>query len=254
MTAVETAVAPTGLGRSRIGAVVRMHLSTPFMALGLPMLITLAVLTLNYLIWQLILLANPTLPQADPDAFIYNGGAVWIAFYLLSIAIQTMNATFRYALGMSVTRRDYLLGTGAFMLILSVVFVALYAVLGVIERATDGWGVNGWMISGFGMMDLPLWKVLLIWMGAMLIGMGLGVFYGAVFVQWRTTGVLITSILIAGAILAGVWVLTETQGWADLIELVVTATAWETAIAIVAATGLAFGVTYLLMRRAPVRE
>ena len=69
---------------------------------------------------------------------------------LMVVAVQAMSATFRFALGMSVTRRDYYLGTALYFTMLSVVYAAGLTALGGIERLTDGWGLDGYFFAPFG--------------------------------------------------------------------------------------------------------
>ena len=80
----------------------------------------------------------------EPGAFQYNGGATWIMFYMVVVAVQSMNQTFRFAVGFSSTRRDYYLGTGR----------ALRGSLRILrdwgspcsrpsKALTGGWGVDG---------------------------------------------------------------------------------------------------------------
>jgi hypothetical protein len=77
------------------------------------------------------------------DTLVY-GGAVF-AFYLAALAdgALAVNATFRFAAGFSVRRRDYLLGTMAMAIGVGAVWAILLVLLSLIEaNLIPHWGVN----------------------------------------------------------------------------------------------------------------
>src|SRR5690606_33456385 len=60
--------------------------------------------------------------------------------------------TFPFSQAMSVTRRDFFLGTMLTGLLASGGLAALFVILGFVENATNGWGLNGrvYFLDDFG--------------------------------------------------------------------------------------------------------
>ncbi|WP_442788642.1 hypothetical protein [Dactylosporangium sp. NBC_01737] len=123
-----------------------------------------------------------------------------LAFGAVAIAQQ-----FPFALGMSVTRREFAAALGLFTLAQTVIYAVLLVVLQAVENATDGWGLR---LRFFGLGFLDAYGVptqLLIYAVPMLLMSLIGITLGTVYVRWHTNGVF-------GAICVIVVVLGATAG------------------------------------------
>lgn len=252
MTAVPLSpAAPRRPGR--ITSVARLHFTNPTTLVVTPFAVLGSIFAINVAVWVIVLIAAG--PAGEHDAakgFGYSGSSLWIFVYLAVVAIQAMNATFRLALGYGATRRDYYLGSALAFAGLSVGYTAVLTVLGLVEQATDGWWLQGRMFTPvyFGATWGDRIAVMLC---LFLFFTFAGSAFGAVFVRWRRTGLLVFGgILLAVLVLAG-FVIAFARAWEPV-------GAWFAATppAGIAAWSLlvsaAFGaIGYLVLRRAVPR-
>lgn len=200
---------------SRILNVVRLHTTNPWPTLITPWLITLAIFGLSYSIWALV--SRAAGPGLETDAFANNGGVSWILVYMMVVAIQAMSASFRFALGMSVTRRDYYLGSSLYFAMLSAIYAAGFTALGWVERVTDGWGLEGHFFAPFGSDSQPLWLHGYAFFVLLLL---MFFFFGAasagVWMRWKVNG-LLTELFGIALVLVGLagWI-TEAGAWGSV--------------------------------------
>lgn len=144
-----------------------------------------------------------------------TGGLASVYFTGLAFGAVAIAQHFPFALGMSVTRREFSAAIGLFTLAQTVIYAVLLVVLQAIEEATDGWGIR-LRFFGLGLIDdYGTAAQLLIYGVPMLMMSLIGIAFGAVYVRWRTNGVF-------GAISVVVIVLGGTAG------LITRAGAWHT--------------------------
>lgn len=260
MTATDTRAtstsAPTrgATAGARVLNVVRLHIANPVPTLVLPWAITFAIFALNLAIWLMVAQAAGGVDNLEADAFQYNGGISWIVVFMMVVAIQAMSLTFRFALGFSVTRRDYYLGSALFFVLLSLLYSTGFAVIGAIERATDGWGLGAAFFTPFGLYEEPLLTVWFVYLAAMLLFFFLGAAVATVWMRWRAYGLYVFFLGLAVVVVASGWIITATDSWPAVGEFFVTTSpvaiaAWTLPVtAVCAVTGFA------LLRRATSRS
>ena len=122
---------------SRTLNVVRMQLVNrqtyiwvPLMVLGGAFLVTLA-------IYAMLLNIGVTEPK-------YGGGAQAPLWYFFAVGIQALTLTFPFSQAMSVTRRDFYVGTVLTAALTSAILAVVFVLGGLIENATGGWGMEGY--------------------------------------------------------------------------------------------------------------
>jgi hypothetical protein len=254
MTAIDTpAPARTHSAAHRWANVMRMHAANPWPTLITPWLIFAAVFGLNYAIWRIIIASAGGRENLDLDAFVYNGGVTWILIFMMVVAVQAMNLTFQFALGFSVTRRDYYLGTVAYFVALSVFYTAGITAMAALERATDGWGVGGYFFAPFGLYDLPLWQVSVVFLAMFLLFFFLGSAVATVWVRWRATGLYIFFLTLAALLVAAVWIVASADAWGSVWGFFSGNSALENVswtLVLTAASALS---AYVMLRRATAR-
>lgn len=246
------ALATPPLGR-RVWNAVRLHAANPWPTLITPWLVFAAIFGLTFAIWHLVTRAAGGVQNLDTDAFDFNGSVTWVLFFLMVMAIQAMSLTFRFALGIGMTRRDYYLGTVTYLAILAATYAAGITLLAQVERLTNGWGVGGRFFAPWFLADLPAWQLWYLNAVTGLLLAMLGVAAGAAWVRWKTTGLYLFLGALAVLIITTLWLTTVTDSWAPLGDylrshapaLVATWTLLVTAL---------FGVSgYLVLRRATPR-
>ncbi len=218
MTATDLNSAPIGAAPAplRIANVVRMHVANPVPTLVVPWVITAAIFFVNLAIWLLVARAAGGVDEIEPGAFTYNGGISWIVFFMMVVAVQAMNLTFRFALGFSVTRRDYYLGSVLYFVLLSVIYATGLTALAGIERATDGWGLHAAFFAPWNLGAEPLGTLWFLYLMAMLLFFFLGAAVATVWVRWSSYGLYTFFIGLAVLVIGAAWLVTVTESWGEV--------------------------------------
>lgn len=255
MTTITDTPVTAGL-LNRVSAVVRLQFVNPMTVLVMPWAILLTIFVANVAIWALIMAGlNESADRAKvADGFQWSGASTFIFVYMMVVAIQSINATFPFALGLSVTRRDYALGAGVSFVALAGIFATGLAILAAIEEATGGWGLGGRMFTAVYFGDGTWYERYFIFFAAMLFFFFVGSSIAAIYVRWKSLGVTVFFVAL-GFVLIGIGaLLTVTDTWLTLGEWIlgngwVGNYAWSLVITAIAAVA-----TYLLLRKATPRN
>lgn len=252
VVALPAAVPAPPLSR-RLWNAVRLHAANPWPTLIIPWLVFAGVFGLNLAIWYIVTIAAGGSQNLDADAFDYNGGVTWVLVFLLVMAVQAMSLTFRFALGIGMTRRDYYVGTVAYLAALAAMYAAGIAVLAQVERLTDGWGLGGRFFAPWFLADLPVWQL---WYLNAVVGLlfaMIGAVAATVWVRWKAVGIYVFFFLAAVLLIGVAWLMGVTESWAPLGRYLTThepalIVTWTLPVA-----ALCAGIGYLLLRRATPR-
>ncbi|GAA4832430.1 hypothetical protein GCM10023310_07210 [Paenibacillus vulneris] len=117
---------------NRVSAITTMHLRDKWISILLPWAILLSSFLINVFISYLI---------NNRESY-YTGGLISIFISITIIGAVTLAHTFPFALGMSVRRTDYFLGTSLAAVIVNVASALMLSILSFVEQTTDGWGVK----------------------------------------------------------------------------------------------------------------
>jgi hypothetical protein len=219
--------------------------------LVLPWIILVSILLMNMTIWALVTYAAGGPDEVADNSFQWNGALTFVFVYLGIAAIQTMSITFPFALGYGVTRRDFYLGSSLTFVMLAVVYTIGLTILSAIERATNGWGLDGQMFTAIYFAgEEALYVQAWVFFCTLLFSLFLGSAFAGVWVRWKAFG-LVTSFIVLAFVLVGIVAIAtfaELWGsiWTTITELgFVGVATWSlVATAIFAVLG------YVLLRRA----
>lgn len=205
---------------ARIWAVVKLNLTNPWTAIILPSIIFGIIFLADLVIRVLINSAAPTSAAgADRvEGYSMSGGTVFIFVYMLVAAVQIINLTFQYAVGYGVTRRDFYLGSSLTFLLLSLMYSIGLTTLAEIERATNGWGLGGRMFAPLLFGDGQWFERLWIFFTVFLFFFFVGAVTAAVYVRWKSNGVVAMFTAIAALVIAGAALLTFTENWPAFVD------------------------------------
>jgi hypothetical protein len=212
------------------------YIWVPLMVLGGALLITLAIYGI--------------LTNAGIDSPKYGGGAQAPLWYFGVVGVQALTLTFPFSQAMSVTRREFYLGTLLAAALTGLSLSIVFVVGGMIESATDGWGLNGYFFY------LP-W----IWEAGPL---GAGVFFFTVtmlfFVAgfWAATiykrfgSVALTTVLVglAALLVLALFLVGQMNAWLSVFEWFATQGALGLALWGLLVGAVLAGISYLTLRRA----
>lgn len=217
MTAITTTSAlaqtPVRAGTARrIWNVVRLQFANRFGMLVLPWLIFGFIWLVNMVIWIAIFAST----HEQLTGTQYSGATFYIYVYFAILAVQAMNLTFRFALGLSATRRDYYLGTVLAFVLQGLLLTAICTVLSYIEDWTNGYGMGAHMFSNVYFGSGPLWQRLFACFGAFLFCFTLGALSGSVFVRWRANGLYTLGAFVVVIAVAFIATVTLTNSWSGV--------------------------------------
>lgn len=212
-TPAPTLLAPPAAGQ-RIWRVVRLNVVNKWTVIWVPTMIMFFIWLVNWLIWWIIWGATSPADRADAmDGTQWSGGAFYIFVYMLVVGIQVISATFPFALGYSVTRRDFALGSGVTFLLLSAGYAIGFTVLSAIEEWTNGWGLGGHLFTSVYFAGESLAGRLFIVFAAMLFFFAVGAFAASLFMRWRMNGILVAAAALILLLVGVIALITFTDSW-----------------------------------------
>jgi hypothetical protein len=154
------------------------------------------------------------LANHDPGDGVTTTGGV-ASLYGIAVAMATISVTqiFPYALGMSVTRREFYLAWSLLAVVQSVVYALVLCLLCAVEQATGYWGMGMRYFSLPFMDDANPVLLLLGYAVPMLVVTHLGILLGTLHLRWGTTGVLASLTLAFTALGLAAALITWTRQW-----------------------------------------
>jgi len=241
----------TGGELQRILNVTRLHLTNKFPMMVLPLLILGFIFLVNLTIWWLIFSAIGADDAADASQGMqFSGASTFIFVYMMVVAVQSVNLTFPFALGYSVTRRDFYLGSSLMFVLLSGYYAAIMTVMATIERATDGWGFGGAMFDViYFRTDNPLLQFVLFLL-VFLFFFFVGAATASVYVRWRANGMYVFFAALTILVVGLVALTTFTENWPLVGEWFVANGAMGVALWSLVPTALAAITGFVLLRKA----
>lgn len=227
---------------NRAVGVVRMQLINKWTFLGIPGVILGSSFALTLAIWAMI--------PASATGAKYSGAGQAVMWYFFALGIQSMSLTFPFSQGLSVSRRNFFIGTVGLFAVVAAVVAGLYVVLGHVETATRGWGLDGQMFALHWVAERP-WFIQLFFYFVLMMFLFLTGFWGAtLYKRWQATGLLAAGIALALLLVGAAAVITWRGWWGSFGAWIITLTPGSIgllALALAALLGLG---SYLTLRRA----
>lgn len=193
---------------SRILNVVRLQLINKQTFIWVPLIILGGSLLVSIAIYAMI-------PIDEPK---YGGGSQAPLWYFFGIGIGALSYTFPFSQALSITRRDFFLGTTVTAVAASALLSIIFMVGGAIELATNGWGINGYFFH------LPwLWEAGALGAGFSYFVVALLFFFigftaTTVFKTWGMTALTISWVSITVLLVGVAFLITRFELWAQVWE------------------------------------
>jgi hypothetical protein len=224
----------------RIGRVVRMQLINRQTFIWVPLIILGGSFVLSLAIFAII-------PVDEPK---YGGASQAPLWYFFAVGIQALTLTFPFSQAMSVTRREFFVGTNLTAALTSAILAAVFIVGGLIEGATHGWGMNGYYFRLDWVWEQgPAVAGLLYFLIALLLF--LAGFAGAtIYKRFGVLWITVVGVGLSVVVVALVALLTWTESWGTAWDAVAGAGPLGLAAWIAAAVVVLGGVSFLILRRA----
>jgi len=183
----------------------RLHAVHALVALGIPWVVVGSSFAINLVVWA-------ALPGDARDQG-GTGGLVSLYITVAIVFLQSVTQLFPMAMGLSLSRRTFYLGTVLAAAVQSLAYGVALTVLTVVEDATGGWGL-GLSFWAPGPVDVgnPALQVL-VFAVPMFLAASLGVALGVVVKRWGQLGMwtLGVALLLASGLVAAL--LTWRGGW-----------------------------------------
>jgi hypothetical protein len=188
--------------------VIRLQLINKGTFIWYPLVILAGAVIISVLIYAMIPIDQPK----------YGGGGQAPLWYFFAIGMSAMTLTFPFSQAMSITRREFFLGTMLTAILASALMGVLFLIGGGIEILTNGYGVNGYVFY------LPwLWEAGPL--GAFVVYFTLALFFfvigftgATVFKSWGQMVLIIAIFALTLALLGLIFLVTRLELWGDVWE------------------------------------
>jgi hypothetical protein len=239
---------------STLVKVARYHLVQPIPYLVVVWGILAFSFAVNLAVYALIPLDHHPVAAAAgsvPDGR-YTGALATIFLYFLILGVQSIGRSLPFGLALGVSRRTYYTGTALLATALACVDGLALAVLQVIERATNGWGVQVGFFRVPYLLDGPWYLTWLSSFVALTLLFVYGMWYGIVHRRWGALGTIAFIAAQITVLLAAVVTITLAHGWTGVGHFFtgLTAAGLTGLLAVLAAALLAGG--HATIRRATI--
>lgn len=238
----------------RIGNVIRVHFADRKSTIMLPLIIlgiAAAAIALVGVIAMILGAAREELWEG-----MQYSGAIWALLGMgIGIGFATMGQYLSFALGMGITRREWVLGSGL-MFVLMAAGMSIFVVVGkVIEVATGGWGMGVRMFDTIHTGTGAWWQTAIQTFLIVLAGMCFCAMLGAIWNRWGKAGLywLGAGVLVVLLMAFGLGIIAPWEQVLRILESVV-GIGWSGLMVVLAAVVVGSGTIWgLLTRRAEVR-
>jgi hypothetical protein len=149
----------------------------------------------------------------------YGGAVQAPLWYFVGAGVQAMGLTFPFAQALTATRREFFLGTALAALLAASGLSLVVVLLGYLEQATNGYGVNGYISR------LPwLWEQGGAVAGLLYLSFTLLVFFVGFWMAtlYRRGGALVVTLAAIGLgvlVVGTLFVITRFELWGDVVRV-----------------------------------
>lgn len=225
---------------SRTLNVVRLQLINKNTFIWVPLIVLAGAVVVSVLIYAMIPVDTPK----------YGGGGqapLWVFF---AVGLSAMNLTFPFSQAISITRREFFIGTMLAAILGSAFMGVLFLIGGGIELLTTGWGVNGYV---FYLPDL--------WAagagGAFVIYFTLALFFfvvgftgATIYKRWGALMITLVGVGIGLLLVAALFLITRLELWGQVGSTLGQLGALGVALWGLVGVGALMIISYLTLRRA----
>ena len=225
---------------SRTLNVVRLQLINKQTFIWVPLIVLAGAVIISILIYAMI-------PGGEPK---YGGGGQAPLWYFFAIGMSAMTLTFPFSQALSITRRDFFVGTLLAAILGSVLIAVIFVAGGAIEQLTNGYGLNGYVFH------LPwMWEAGPL--GAFVVFFTLALFFfvvgftgATIYKSWGPVVLTIVSFALVLALLAIIYAITRLELWGNVWMGILDLGALGLALWGLVAVAALSGVSFLAFRRA----
>jgi len=223
--------------------VVRLQLLNRQTFLWLPLIILFGALAISLALYG-------TIQAAGADGVKVGGGVQAPLWYFGVIGVQALTRTFPFSQAMSVTRREFFLGTLLTAGITAVLLSTVFVIGGSVERATDGYGLNGYFFYFPWLWEAGPLAAGVVFFAIAMFAFVIGFWAATIFKRF---GTLVTSVTLVGAALIVVAIaglVTITRSWPAVVDGIIVLGAFGLALWGLVLVALLAASSFVTLRRA----
>lgn len=227
---------------SRTVNVVRLQLVNRMTYVWIPLIILAGSLLIALAVYF-------TLYSSGLSGPFYGGGAQAPLWYFGIVGIQALTLTFPFSQAMSVTRREFYLGTLLTAALTSLILAAIFVVGGFVEMATDGWGVNGWFFRLDWIWEAGPAAAGLFYFSTAMMFFVIGFWAATIYKRFGSIG--LTSVLVGLGVLfvIGLFIVGRLNAWASVFGWFAAQGALGLSLWGLVVIAVLAGISYLTLRR-----
>lgn len=226
----------------RMRAAAAIHLQDKFSWFYLPWIVLSISFIINLIISHLLV--------EEP---MVTGGLSSIHIFMLVAGVITMVQAFPFALGFNMRRTDFLLGTYATFVVISIWSGVLIWLLGLIEQSTNGWGSDLAFFHLPFVSDGSVLEQIAFQASVMLFCFMLGFLPASIHRRVGTSGLLIIAVAFSLVLTIAGYILSYLNVWPDIWAVLVQFRSIDVALILFAAAVIQALIGWLLIRRAVVK-
>jgi len=190
----------------RVLNVIRLQMINRQTFIWVPLIILAGATLLSVLIYAMIPVETPK----------YGGGGQAPLWYFFAIGISAMSLTFPFSQAMSITRREFFLGTMLTAVLASTFLGVVFLIGGGIEIATNGWGVNGYVFYLPWMWEAGALGAWTVYFTLALFLFVVGFTGATIYKSWGVTVLTIVWIALALVLVGLVFLVTRLNMWIEV--------------------------------------
>ncbi len=189
---------------------------------------------------------------AGRGAQVSSANVVVIYLFFLIAGTLSIGRSLPFAFALGVGRRSYYLGTALLAVALAAVDGLALAVLQVIERATNGWGVHLHFFRVAYIFAGPWYLTWLTSFVGLAVMFALGMWTGLVYRRWNLLGLIAFLAGLALVAIAGIVITSHARAWPAIARFFTTLSAAGLTGLLAAATVVLLAGGYATIRRVTV--
>jgi len=228
---------------SRTLNVVRMQLVNRATYIWIPLIILAGSLAIALVVYAL-------LASSGVDQAMYGGGSQAPLWYFGVVGIQALTLTFPFSQAMSVSRREFYIGTLLTAVLTSAVLAVVFIAGGLVERATGGWGMEGYFFYLPWVWEAGPAAAGLVYFTLAMLFFVIGFWCATIYKRFGN--LVLTIVLVGlGLVLVGLmWVVGRMNAWAQFFAWFVEQGALGLALWGLLVIAVLGAISYLTLRRA----
>lgn len=165
--------------------------------------------------WALTLVVFALIPYDGVKA---GGGSQAPLWYFLVVGVQSLTMTFPFSQAMSVTRRAFYLGTLAAAAVTSLLLAAVFAIGGLIEQATNGYGMNGYFFYLDWIWERGWWAASIVYFVIAMLFFITGFWAATIYKRWGTLWLTVALTGVGVLLVAAIWLIGRLDAWGEVFR------------------------------------